>query len=827
MFSKNGFSGSNLRSCSRSCAIFVLFVGSQTKAALHTFLESHPAPMFPALASFRLVQSYSIRIDPIYAPGKPGRRCRMSERAKKLGEPNLDFLDSARDPREVLKQVLAFEAWGLVVFGMVIVYVLGLSGHGGPVGEIMVRIVTPLVGAVGVWILAFTLGSATIHLFAAGKWPMAGRISKFSVLGLPLMLGAWECGMHLRLFYWDRVALRDAGYIGLWFGRGLRLLVGEMGLLVAFVLLTILAFIVIRISPLAIVSSILHGVSSLFSRLKASRPQVEHITPELPVPEMTADIEEDEALPEAHEPDHEVDVPPGKQLELGLDQAPSLPRQRNYKLPPLDLLHSPAPPIMDDDYREFASQRIVTTLKTFGIPCHVSEVVTGPAVTRVEVVLGEGIRVNKVEGMEKDIAYMLPAKRVRVEAPIPGKTAIGIEFPNIRTNLVRMSELFATPAWKKARAPLTMALAKDLNNKPVLANLGRMPHLLVAGQTGSGKSVCLHAIMISLLYRLTPDQLRLILIDPKMVEFGFYEGLPHLLTPVVNDVTDAVNALRWSVQEMRDRYHKLKSEKARDILAFNRQVPAARRMPFIVIVIDEMADLMAQEGYEIEACITSLTQLARAVGIHLVLSTQRPSVKIITGNIKGNIPARIALNVASYNDSRTILDYKGAETLLGNGDMLYKPVDEDTPIRAQGPLVEDEEIQRVVEFLTVQGEPEFDDDVTAVHAPARPSRVSVDSDVLSTDDEVVVKALKIFLNEGEASTSMLQSKLKLGYPRARRMMMQMEEMGFVGPKNGSKPREINYSACRQALEASIDKELLPGPEMIPENDVDEILTSAQ
>jgi S-DNA-T family DNA segregation ATPase FtsK/SpoIIIE len=370
-----------------------------------------------------------------------------------------------------------------------------------------------------------------------------------------------------------------------------------------------------------------------------------------------------------------------------------------------------------------------------------------------------------------------------------------------------------------------MALAKDLNNNPVLANLGRMPHLLVAGQTGSGKSVCLHGIIVSLLYRLTPDQLRIILIDPKMVEFGFYEGLPHLLTPVVNDVSDAVNALRWSVHEMRDRYRKLKSQRARDILAFNKSVPPHERMPFIIIIIDEMADLMAQEGYEIEACITSLTQLARAVGIHLILATQRPSVKIITGNIKGNIPARIALNVASYNDSRTILDYKGAESLLGNGDMLYKPVDEDTPIRAQGVYVEDEEIKRVVQFLSKQGEPDFDNDVTADHAPAKPTRISGETESTSADDPVVVDALKVFLTEGEASTSMLQSKLKLGYPRARRLMMEMEEMGFVGPKNGSKPREIVYSACRQALETASKPPRDTDPELIPDNNVDEILMS--
>jgi len=252
-------------------------------------------------------------------------------------------------------------------------------------------------------------------------------------------------------------------------------------------------------------------------------------------------------------------------------------------------------------------------------------------------------------------------------------------------------------------------------------------------------------------------------------------------------------------------------------------VPPGERMPFIVIVIDEMADLMAQEGYEIEACITSLTQLARAVGIHLVLATQRPSVKIITGNIKANIPARVALNVASYNDSRTILDYKGAESLLGNGDMLYKPIDEDTPIRAQGSYVDDEEIKRVVEFLSSQGVPEYDDEVTADHAPSKPSKGDSDSgDLSSVDVGVLRDALQVFLNEGEASTSMLQSKLGLGYPRARRLMEQLEDKGLVGPKNGSKPREIRFGACREALKSASGETF--DPEMVPDNNVDEILS---
>ncbi len=738
--------------------------------------------------------------------------------------PNLDFLDTPPDPHAALKKLLAFEAWGVLTLALSVVYVLGLSGNGGPVGEILVFLLKPVLGYVGTWLLAVVMLVGTVHLLGAGRWPAGGRLTRLGFWAMPLILGAWESGMHLRTFYWDVKAVEATGYIGLWLGRGLRLLVGDSALPVALLLLVALTFIMMRISPKTCLVGIWRGLMRVFR--PSPTPQSQPIPPS--ADEFVGDTLETapeadpESVSEQYQP-AEAAVPPGSQMDLGLEDVPPLPKPRHYKLPPADLLDPPPPPIVDDEYREFASQRIVKTLDTFGIPCHVSEVITGPAVTRVEVVLGEGIRVKQVEGMEKDIAYTLPAKRVRVEAPIPGKTAVGIEFPNIRTNIVRLREVLETREWKKARTPLTMAMAKDLNNKPVLADLGKMPHLLVAGQTGSGKSVCLHAIIMSFLYRLTPDQLRLILIDPKMVEFGFYEGLPHLLTPVVNDVNDAVNALRWSVHEMRDRYKRLKSASARNIQALNHMVPPDERLPFIVIVIDEMADLMAQEGFEIEACITSLTQLARAVGIHLILATQRPSVKIITGNIKGNIPARIALNVASYNDSRTILDYKGAETLLGNGDMLYKPVDEDTPIRCQGIYVDDEEVKRVVEFLSSQGTPDFDEDVTAERAPSKPKRGAGDAgDSGLPDNEILRDALIVFMNEGEASTSMLQSKLGLGYPRARRLMTQMEEMGLVGPKNGSRPREIIYSECREVL-SELEGRGTEDETELKDNNVDEIL----
>lgn len=752
---------------------------------------------------------------------------------RKKREPNLDFLDHPLDPKTALKKIIAFELWGVVVLALTIVYILGLSSSGGVVGQYIVLILNPLLGTVGCVIFALAMAAGTLHLIAAGRVPFAGRLTKLTFCAIPLMLAAWESGMHIRKFYWDQQAREATGYIGLWLGRFLRLLVGENSALpVAVILIVVLSFIMLRLSPRAILKSIWAGIVSVFKSRESKPPKLSASRQDpVEVENEINGLMDDEGMVKAgtSPPEADKDQKPGEsdpggvQIDLGLDEVPALPKPRNYKLPSIDLLAPASPPVMDENYRDFAAERIVKTLEMFGIPCHVTDVVTGPAVTRVEVVLGEGIRVKQVEGMEKDIAYNLPAKRVRVEAPIPGKTAVGIEFPNIRTNIVRLSEIIQSDQWQKSRAPLTIALAKNLYNQPVLANASKMPHLLVAGQTGSGKSVCLHAIIMSLLYRLTPDQLKLILIDPKMVEFGSYEGLPHLLTPVVNDVNDAVNALRWSVQEMRDRYKKLKNARAKNIQAYNQSAQIAERMPYIVIVIDEMADLMAQEGYEIEACITSLTQLARAVGIHLILATQRPSVKIITGNIKANIPARVALNVASYTDSRTILDYKGAETLLGNGDMLYKPIDADSPTRAQGVYVDDDEINRVVKFLTRQGEPEFDEDVTADHAPSKSGGKSSEPGVL-TDDEMhdIRKALLACMSDGEASVSMIQTKLNMGYPKARRVMFRMEELGLVGPKKGSKPRELIYSACREML-SSLDAGdgLPPFPEN--ENNVDEIL----
>lgn len=756
----------------------------------------------------------------------------------KKNEISLPIPEELRDPRLLLKRTIALEIWGVVVLTLTIVYFLALIDYGGTVGEKLVWILRPLGGKAGSWMIAGLLLLSTFHLLSAAKFSITGRLVRLYTMSIPLILGAYESSMHMQSFYWDVEAIKTTGYVGLWIGRGMRLLVGDSAVIVSAVLIVTLAFVFLQLNPLVLLKALgevtVIGLKKLWNTdRKIEKTQLPPANLESVLFNHEAEEEEfPEPEPEIIEPEpvkiNSYQPPPGSQLDLGLDEVHALPKPMHYKLPSPELLEPAAPPVVDDDYREFAAQRIVKTLDTFGIPCQVSDVITGPAVTRVEVVLGEGIRVNKVEGMEKDIAYILPAKRVRVEAPIPGKTAIGIEFPNIRTNLVRMKELVSLPEWKKARAPLTMAVAKNLNNQPVLANLGKMPHLLVAGQTGSGKSVCLHSIIISLIYRLTPEQLRLILIDPKMVEFGFYEGLPHLLTPVVNDVNDAVNALRWSVQEMRDRYKKLKVAGARDISSFNHKKNSDDRMPYIVIVIDEMADLMAQEGFEIEACITSLTQLARAVGIHLVLATQRPSVKIITGNIKGNIPARIALNVASYNDSRTILDHKGAETLLGNGDMLFKPVDEDNPTRAQGVLVEDDEIRRVVEFWSKQGKADYDDEVTAEHAPTKPTKASVGvgepTDINSMDTKMVRDAITVFMNEGEASTSNLQSKLGLGYPRARRLMDQMEELGLIGQKNGSKPRDINFSACRKMIiqiEGTSAADDFPLP---MDNNVDEILS---
>jgi S-DNA-T family DNA segregation ATPase FtsK/SpoIIIE len=432
---------------------------------------------------------------------------------------------------------------------------------------------------------------------------------------------------------------------------------------------------------------------------------------------------------------------------------------------------------------------IQKTLENFNIPVEMGEVSVGPTVTQFTLKPAEGIKLSSITSLHNDLALALAAHPIRIEAPIPGKSLVGIEVPNQKVAVVQLREILDSDEFRKRKTNLMIALGKDVAGKPWLADLDRMPHLLVAGATGSGKSVCLNSIIMSLLYENGPDDLKFIMVDPKRVELPIYNDIPHLLTPVITDVKKTVNALRWALGEMDRRYELLEKHKKRDIHFYNAEMPD--KLPYIIIVVDELADLMVTAVQEVEGAIIRLAQMARAVGIHLVLATQRPSVDIITGLIKANITSRIAFSVASAVDSRTILDTSGAEKLLGRGDMLYISAELSRPKRLQGAFVSDADICRVVEFIKQSSEkPEYQEEIVQKQVGQISGIEFSDGD----GDLLFEEARETVVRAGKASASLLQRRLKVGYARAARLLDLMEEQGIIGPADGAKPRDILISS---------------------------------
>jgi DNA segregation ATPase FtsK/SpoIIIE-like protein len=433
------------------------------------------------------------------------------------------------------------------------------------------------------------------------------------------------------------------------------------------------------------------------------------------------------------------------------------------------------------------STLLVSTLAEFGIEANVINVNRGPVITLYELQIAPGIKVTRIVSLSDDIAMALAALRVRIVAPIPGKSAVGVEIPNTVRETVTMGDVIKTQEYNARTGYLKVALGKDILGKPIALDLKQLPHLLIAGATGSGKSVCVNGIISSLIYNYDPNYVRFIMVDPKMVELQIYNGMPHLLTPVITEPLIAPTALKWAIYEMDRRYRLLSTFNTRDIERYNEKISSIKqseKLPYIVIIIDELHDLMMVASKEVESYITRLAQKARAIGIHLVLATQRPSVDVITGVIKANIPARIAFQVAQKNDSRTILDQNGAEQLLGKGDMLYLPPTSSFPIRVQGAFISEDESIQIVKHLKRYGEPEYID-IEAYLFAAESERESEDG-----DDELFVEALKIVEESRKASASYLQRKLSIGYNRAARIIELMEERGYIGPQQGSRPREI-------------------------------------
>lgn len=488
----------------------------------------------------------------------------------------------------------------------------------------------------------------------------------------------------------------------------------------------------------------------------------------------------------------------------------SQPPARPYQIPSIDFLQNgvsrAGDPAVDQEMKEKAGI-LVETLKSFGVTVRITGIFRGPSVTRYEIQPAAGIKVSKITGLADDIALSLAAQGVRIEAPIPGKPAIGIEVPNSHKDTVSLREILESDSFRSSRSKLAFAVGRDIAGNAVVGDIARLPHMIIAGATGSGKSVCTNSIIMSILYHATPEEVKLILIDPKIVEFTVYEGIPHLLIPVVTDPKKAAGALNWAVQEMQRRYNLFAENSVRDLGDYNAAAAqpgsGLEPMPQIVVIIDELADLMMTTSKEVEDSICRLAQKARAAGMHLIIATQRPTTDIITGLIKANIPSRIALSVMSQVDSRTILDTGGAEKLLGHGDMLYLPNGKIKPVRVQGCFTSTKEIEKVVDFIKSQTQSEYSDEIMeqveqsipvtkaeAKELRAAEKAAAVNEPEPGSDEDVLERAIEVVVEAGQASTSSLQRRLKLGYARAARMMDELEQMGVIGSYEGAKPRKV-------------------------------------
>ncbi|MCM8800455.1 MAG: DNA translocase FtsK [Candidatus Omnitrophica bacterium] len=580
-----------------------------------------------------------------------------------------------------------------------------------------------------------------------------------------------------------------AGFFGFFIAKFINNYFGSLGGYIILTSLTILGLILfteVLLSNLflSIIDKTRHIFKPIFKLRKLSRLclkedsllsiKKEHFTP----PIMEKSEQNLKKAPEI-KPKIQIKIKPRSLEPQG--KKSSEPKSGEYQLPSLDLLDSP-PPLEARQIKEdlTSNARILEeTLEDFGISAKVTNIERGPVITLYELEPAPGVKLNRIVALSDDIALSLKAQSVRIIAPIPGKGRVGVEVPNTQSSFVYLKEVLASKEFQTAKSKLTLALGKDIAGEPVIADLDEMPHLLIAGTTGSGKTVCVNSIILTLLFRNTPQDLRFLMIDPKMVELANFNDLPHLLCPVVTEAKKAYIVLNWVVNEMEQRYRLLAKVGARNIEAYNEK---QEKLPYIVVVIDEFADLMSVSSEQVENAVTRLAQLSRAVGIHLILATQRPSVDVVTGVIKANLPARISFKVASKVDSRTVLDMNGADKLLGKGDMLFLRPGESKLIRAQGCLVTDNEIVRVVDFIKSQSETLYDEEI--LKEQARPSLIE------GVKDELYDEAVRVIMESNQASVSILQRRMRLGYTRAARIIDMMEQEGLIGPFEGSRPRKI-------------------------------------
>ncbi len=709
-----------------------------------------------------------------------------------------------------------------------ILILIGIIGFGfGPVGSIIKKFAMFLVGG---WAWIFLL----IFMIVLGFYMLVKRsLPKFfsqKLVGLYVLIIVVLVASHFGFIekcqgagdifqttidkYMERIATIGSntalftsgdtsieiggGVIGAIFSVGLSSLFGLTGTKIVCVLLTIFGFILFFNITFA---DILSKIKSFFSKLKNTTPKEKYVKQEEYAYEEDQEFEEkknDKIIITSMEELKTMKEPQKENLETNKESIYEA--NSNYALPPLSLLDDVTPPKKNTASNNFIrsnKENLERVLKDFQINGQVVEIHIGPAVTQYEVKVPSGTKVSRIVGINKEIALALAAKDVRIQAPIPGKSTIGIEIPNPSISAVKFKEVLAHESKAMSDAKIVVALGKDIMGRPQLADISKMPHLLIAGSTGSGKSVCTNTMICSILMRYKPDEVKLMLVDPKKVELSNYNGVPHLLCPVVSDPKKASIALQKIVSEMEKRYDIFSEKNVKNIAGYNDWVVKENKnnntnipkMPYIVAIIDELADLMLVASKEVEDSIMRITQMARAAGIHLIVATQRPSTDVITGVVKANIPSRIAFAVASNIDSRTILDMSGAEKLLGKGDMLYLPMGENVPIRIQGCFISDDEIKRIIDYVCKEQVAHYSEEMQNLDATGSGIHGSP-GEVEEYDDPLYNEIVEFAIQTGKVSTSLLQRRFRLGYNRAARVVDLLEERGIVGPPNGSKPREV-------------------------------------
>ncbi len=686
----------------------------------------------------------------------------------------------------------------VIVIMMTLVSLLSLFGLAGTTGEWIDRAISLLFGSTK-YIVPFAI--VLFGTFFVRKVSFAAHVTQ--LIGFTFLILAftafWHLSYPLEQSYAAALDGHGGGLIGFFLAFSLQSILQFWGALIVLLAIFIISFLILVNTALddalayaagfvRLLVSLSSSVGRLFSRRGKVKPRLadeepegeSYATGEQPgFSSRPLSMKEEQQREEAPEQNGEDPEPPLSEMEVIKP-----PKRKVHIQIPIDLLSGKRQQPTSGDIK---AQKLIIqkTLENFGISVEMGEVNVGPTVTQYTLKPAEGVKLATITGLHNDLALSLAAHPIRIEAPIPGRALVGIEVPNQKVAVVTLRELLEADEFKRRKDALTLALGKDVSGQTRLASLLKMPHLLIAGSTGSGKTVCMNTIITTLLYQNGPDMLRFILVDPKRVELPCYNDIPHLLTPVVTDVKKTLNALRWCIGEMERRFDVLSKAGKRDLASYNSW--SEDKLPYIVVVIDELADIMATVGAEAESLIIRLAQMARAVGIHLILATQRPSVDVITGLIKANITSRIAFAVASQMDSRTILDTTGAERLVGRGDMLFVSAELSKPVRLQGAYLSDDEIERVVGFLKTQGEPSYQENVTEKNTMSGGGVGGFSSD---EEDDLLGEAREIILQAQKASASLLQRRLRVGYARAARLLDLLEAEGFIGPGDGAKPRQV-------------------------------------